>query len=149
MSEIRYHFAGQAGYEIDCRAHKKIRVVFAMIDEDKTSTEWYLSAAKAGARSKEACDATEPPVKFGFRTDIGRTIPHPFKKKIAIGDGGGDEIEERVFFSDSGGSTKAGCQKDRGAEIPKSRFRERICRTALAGSRYGTGKSSVSLTWLQ
>lgn len=83
MSEIRYKFTGQAGYEIDCGSTKKIRVVFAMIDEDKTSIGWYLFASKAAAKKAKDCDF-DAPTKFGFRTDIGRTIPHTFKKHIAI-----------------------------------------------------------------
>lgn len=84
MSEIRYMFTGQAGYEIDCGAHKKIRVVFAMIDTEKTSIGWYLFSSKASAKAQKECDTTNAPDKFGHRADIGRLIPHVFKKDIAI-----------------------------------------------------------------
>ena len=37
MSDVKYWFTGQAGYELDCGSHKKVRAVFAMIAEDKSS----------------------------------------------------------------------------------------------------------------
>ncbi len=87
MSEIKYWFTGQAGYELDCGSHKKIRVVFAMIAEDKSSIGWYLFASTADAKSQKECAATDAAVvteQFAHRVDVGRLIPHTFKKKIAI-----------------------------------------------------------------
>lgn len=86
MSGEKYWFTGQAGYELDCGAHKKLRVVFAMIDEDKTSIGWYLFASKADAKTQKECEKAKNPSsdKFAFRNDIGRLIPHTFKKKIDI-----------------------------------------------------------------
>ncbi|VTZ27108.1 conserved hypothetical protein [Methylocella tundrae] len=84
--EVKYWFTGQAGYEMDCGAHKKLRVVFAMIDEDKTSIGWYLFASKADAKGQKECETTDVLItdQFAHRDDIGRLIPHTFKKKIAI-----------------------------------------------------------------
>lgn len=86
MSDIKYWFTGQGGYELDCGAHKKIRVVFAMISEDKSEIGWYLFASKADKKGQKECETTDVLItdQFGFRQDIGRLIPHIFRKKIAI-----------------------------------------------------------------
>ncbi len=83
MSEIKYWFTGQAGYELDCGSHKKIRVVFAMIAEDKSSIGWYLFSSTVDAKAQKQC-TTKDAEQFAHRSDIGRLIPHTFKKKIAI-----------------------------------------------------------------
>ncbi|ACK51306.1 hypothetical protein Msil_2376 [Methylocella silvestris BL2] len=83
---MRVKFSGQAGYEVDCGHHKKTRVVFGMIDDEKTTVAWYLFTSTADKKSQKECAANDAPasVKFGYRTDIGRTIPHSFEKKIAM-----------------------------------------------------------------
>ena len=87
MSDVKYWFTGQAGYELDCGNHKKVRVVFAMIAEDKSSIGWYMFGSAADVKSQKECTAKDAVVvtdQFAHRADIGRLIPHTFKKNIAI-----------------------------------------------------------------
>jgi hypothetical protein len=60
---------------------KKIRVVFGMVDENKTSMAWYLFSSDGVARAK---GAKAPPKRFGHRDAGGRNIQHTFKKKIRL-----------------------------------------------------------------
>src|SRR5687768_17527935 len=46
---VKFWFNAQAGYDVDTGRHKKIRVVFGMIDEDKTSMAWYLFSSDGDA----------------------------------------------------------------------------------------------------
>jgi len=100
--KVKYWFTGQAGYELDCGAHKKIRVVFAMISEDKSQIAWYIFASMPGKKDQKAwsgrdadkvvktgqaeCAKTSgAPDQFGYRSgSVGRLIPHTFEKKIGI-----------------------------------------------------------------
>lgn len=83
---VRYWFSGQACYEVDIGRLKKIRVVFGMIDEKKTSMAWYLFSSHGVAKSKGELANPDPmpPEQFGHRTGVGRSIPHTFKKKIGL-----------------------------------------------------------------
>ena len=74
---VRVHFNGQAGYEFDTGRLKIIRVVFGMIDEDRTSMAWYLFSSDGDAKSAK-------PVQFAHRDEGGRDIPHNFKNKIGL-----------------------------------------------------------------
>ena len=79
-------FNGQAVYEVDTGRVKKIRVVFGMIDETRTSMAWYLFSSDGVAKSKRelANPDNMPPEQFGHRTAGGRDIPHTFKKNIGL-----------------------------------------------------------------
>jgi hypothetical protein len=83
---VLFRFNGQAGYEVDTGRLKKIRVVFGMIDEKRTSMAWYLFSSDGDAKSKRelANPDNMPPEQFGHRDVGGRDIPHTFKKKIGL-----------------------------------------------------------------
>jgi hypothetical protein len=83
---VLYRFNGQACYEVDTGRLKKIRVVFGMIDEKRTSMAWYLFSSNGVAKSKRELANPDPmpPEQFGHRTAGGRDIPHTFKKKIGL-----------------------------------------------------------------
>ena len=81
---VLFRFNGQAGYEVDTGRLKKIRVVFGMIDEDKTSMAWYLFSSDGDAKAKSAISNKTPPVQFGHRDEGGRDIPHTFKNEIGL-----------------------------------------------------------------
>lgn len=85
---VLYRFLGQACYEVDTGRLKKIRVVFGMIDETRTSMAWYLFSSKGVAKSKRELANPDPmpPEQFGHRTVGGRDVPHTFKKKIGLGE---------------------------------------------------------------
>ena len=83
---VLFRFNGQAGYEVDTGRLKKIRIVFGMIDEKRTSMAWYLFSSDGHAKSKRelANPDNMPPEQFGHRDVGGRDIPHTFKKKIGL-----------------------------------------------------------------
>jgi hypothetical protein len=83
---VLFRFNGQAAYEVDTGRRKKIRVVFGMIDETRTSMAWYLFSSDGVAKSKRELANPDPmpPEEFGHRTVGGRDIPHPFKKNIGL-----------------------------------------------------------------
>ena len=83
---VLFRFNGQAVYEVDTGRSKKIRVVFGMIDETRTSMAWYLFSSDGVAKSKRelANPDNMPPEQFGHRTVGGRDIPHTFKKNIGL-----------------------------------------------------------------
>ena len=83
---VLYRFNGQAVYEVDTGRVKKIRVVFGMIDETRTSMAWYLFSSDGVAKSKRelANPDNMPPEQFGHRDKGGRDIPHTFKKNIGL-----------------------------------------------------------------
>ena len=83
---VLFRFNGQAVYEVDTGRQKKIRVVFGMIDENRTSMAWYLFSSDGVAKSKGelANPDNMPPEQFGHRTVGGRDIPHTFKKNIGL-----------------------------------------------------------------
>jgi hypothetical protein len=83
---VLFRFNGQAVYEVDTGRVKKIRVVFAMLDENRTSMAWYLFSSDGVAKSKgELANPDKmPPEQFGHRTEGGRDIPHTFKKTIGL-----------------------------------------------------------------
>jgi hypothetical protein len=83
---VLYRFNGQACYQVDTGRLKKIRVVFAMIDEKRTSMAWYLFSSDGDAKSKQelANPDNMPAEQFGHRDVGGRDIPHTFKKKIGL-----------------------------------------------------------------
>src|SRR3954467_13230610 len=84
--KVLYRFSGQACYEVDTGRLKKIRVVFGMIDEKRTSMAWYLFSSDGDAKSKRELANPDPmpPEEFGHRTVGGRDIPHTFKSKIGL-----------------------------------------------------------------
>ena len=83
---VLFRFNGQAGYAVDTGRLKKIRVVFGMIDEKRTSMAWYLFSSDGVAKSKQELANPDPmpPEQFGHRNVGGRDIPHTFKKKIGL-----------------------------------------------------------------
>jgi hypothetical protein len=83
---VLFRFNGQAAYEVDTGRLKKIRVVFGMIDEKRTSMAWYLFSSDGVAKSKRELANPDkmPPEEFGHRGVGGRDIPHTFKKKIGL-----------------------------------------------------------------
>ena len=83
---VLFRFNGQAGYEVDTGRLKKIRVVFGMIDEKRTSMAWYLFSSDGVAKSKvELANPDKmPPEEFGHRGVGGRDIPHTFKKNVGL-----------------------------------------------------------------
>src|SRR5215467_5164077 len=83
---VLFRFNGQAGYEVDTGRLKKIRVVFGMIDEKRTSMAWYLFSSDGHAKSKRelANPDNMPPEQFGHRDVGGRDISQTFKKKIGL-----------------------------------------------------------------
>jgi hypothetical protein len=83
---VLVRFNGQAMYEVDTGRVKKIRVVFGMIDESRTSMAWYLFSSDGVAKSKHelANPDNMPPEQFGHRTVGGRDPPHTFKKDIGL-----------------------------------------------------------------
>jgi hypothetical protein len=83
---VLFRFNGQAGYAVDTGRLKKIRVVFGMIDEKRTSMAWYLFSSDGDAKSKRelANPDNMPPEQFGHRDAGGRDIPHTFERKIGL-----------------------------------------------------------------
>jgi hypothetical protein len=83
---VLFRFNGQACYEVDTGRLKKIRVVFGMIDEKRTSMAWYLFSSDGDVKSKRELANPDPmpPEQFGHRDLGGRDIPHTFKKKIRL-----------------------------------------------------------------
>ena len=83
---VLFRFNGQACYEVDTGRLKKIRVVFGMIDEKRTSMAWYLFSSDGDAKSKRELANPDPmpPEQFGYRELGGRDIPHTFNKKIGL-----------------------------------------------------------------
>jgi hypothetical protein len=83
---VLYRFNGQVCYEVDTGRLKRIRVVFGMIDEERTSMAWYLFSSDGVAKSKGelANPDNMPAEQFGHRDAGGRDIPHTFKKKIGL-----------------------------------------------------------------
>jgi len=83
---ILFRFNGQACYEVDTGRLKKIRVVFGMIDEKRTSMAWYLFSSDGEAKSKRELANPDkmPPEQFGHRNEVGRDIPQTFNKKIGL-----------------------------------------------------------------
>lgn len=79
---VLFRFNGQAAYEVDTGRHKKIRVVFGMIDEKRTSMAWYFFSSDGVAKSKRELAHRDnmPPEQFAHRDKGGRDIPHTFKK---------------------------------------------------------------------
>ena len=84
--KVLFRFNGQAAYQVDTGRLKKIRVVFGMIDEKRTSMAWYLFSSDGDAKSKRelANHDPMPPEQFGYRDVGGRDPPHTFKKKIRL-----------------------------------------------------------------
>ena len=84
--KVLFRFNGQAGYEVDTGRLKKIRVVFGMIDEKRTSIAWYLFSSDGVAKSKRELANPDkmPPEQFGHRDLGGRDIPHTFKRIIRL-----------------------------------------------------------------
>jgi hypothetical protein len=85
---VLFRFNGQVAYEVDTGRRKKIRVVFGMIDETRTSMAWYLFSSDGVAKSKRELANPDkmPPEEFGHRGVGGRDIQHTFKKKIGLGE---------------------------------------------------------------
>jgi hypothetical protein len=83
---VLFRFNGQAGYEVDTGRLKKIRVVFGMIDEKRTSMAWYLFSSDGVAKSKRELANPDPmpPEQFARRDAGGRDIPHTFEKTISL-----------------------------------------------------------------
>jgi hypothetical protein len=83
---LLFRFNGQAAYVVDTGRLKKIRVVFGMIDEKRTSMAWYLFSSDGVAKSKRelANPDNMPPEQFGHRDVGGRDIPHTFTRKIGL-----------------------------------------------------------------
>lgn len=83
---VLFRFNGQAAYEVDTGRLKKIRVVFGMIDETRTSMAWYLFSSDGVAKSKRELANPDkmPAEEFGHRGLGGRDIPRTFKKKIGL-----------------------------------------------------------------
>jgi hypothetical protein len=83
---VLFRFNGQVAYEVDTGRRKKIRVVFGMIDETRTSMAWYLFSSDGVAKSKLELANPDPmpPEEFGHRDVGGRDIPHIFNKKIGL-----------------------------------------------------------------
>lgn len=83
---VLFRFNGQAAYEVDTGRRKKIRVVFGMIDETRTSMAWYLFSSDGVAKSKRELANPDkmPPEQFGHRGVGGRDIPHTFKRTIGL-----------------------------------------------------------------
>ena len=83
---VLFRFNGQAAYQVDTGRLKKIRLVFGMIDEKRTSMAWYLFSSDGDAKSKRelANHDPMPPEQFGYRDVGGRDPPHTFKKKIRL-----------------------------------------------------------------
>ena len=83
---VLFRFSGQAGYKVDTGHRKKIRVVFGMIDEKRTSMAWYLFSSDGEAKSKRELANPDkmPPEQFGHRNEVGRDIPQTFNKKIGL-----------------------------------------------------------------
>jgi hypothetical protein len=83
---VLFRFNGQAGYAVDTGRLKKIRVVFGMLNEQRTSIAWYLFSSDGDAKSKQELANPDPmpPEQFGYRTIGGRDIPHTFKKNIGL-----------------------------------------------------------------
>jgi hypothetical protein len=81
-----FRFSGQAAYEVDTGRLKKLRVVFGMIDEKRTSMAWYLFSSDGDAKSKRELANPDPmpPEQFADRDTGGRDIPHTFTKKIGL-----------------------------------------------------------------
>ena len=81
-----FRFSGQAAYEIDTGRLKKLRVVFGMIDKQRTSMAWYLFSSDGDAKSKRELANPDPmpPEEFGHRGVGGRDIQHTFKRKIGL-----------------------------------------------------------------
>jgi hypothetical protein len=76
----------EAGYAVDTGRRKKIRVVFGMIDDPRTSMAWYLFSSDGDAKTKQELSDPDPmpPEQFGHRDVGGRDIPHTFKKNIRL-----------------------------------------------------------------
>jgi hypothetical protein len=81
---VLFRFSGQAAYEVDTGRRKKLRVVFGMIDETRTSMAWYLFSSDGVAKSKSELANRDPmpPEQFGYRGVGARDISHRFKKNI-------------------------------------------------------------------
>ena len=85
IMKVLFRFNGQAAYQVDTGRLKKIRVVFGMIDEKRTSMAWYLFSSDGDAKSKrELANDPMPPEQFGYRQLGGRDPPRTFKKKIRL-----------------------------------------------------------------
>lgn len=86
IMSVLFRFNGQAAYEVDTGRRKKIRVVFGMIDETRTSMAWYLFSSDGVAKTKRELANPDPmpPEQFGHRAVGGRDIPHTFKKNIGL-----------------------------------------------------------------
>ena len=86
MVDVLFRFNGQAGYAVDIGTLKKIRVVFGMINENRTSMAWYLFSSDGVPKSKGELANPDrmPPEQFGHRSVGGRDIPHTFKNKIGL-----------------------------------------------------------------
>ena len=83
--KVLFRFNGQAAYQVDTGRLKKIRVVFGMIDRERTSMAWYLFSSDGDAKSKrELANDPMPLEQFGYRDVGGRDIPHTFDKKIRL-----------------------------------------------------------------
>jgi hypothetical protein len=83
---VLFRFNGQAGYAVDTGRSKKIRVVFGMIDDPRTSMAWYLFSSDGDAKTKQELSNPDPmPLEqFGHRAVGGRDIPHTFEKNIGL-----------------------------------------------------------------
>ncbi len=83
---VLFRFNGQAAYEVDTGRRKKIRVVFGMIDETRTSMAWYLFSSDGDPKTKRELANPDPmpPGQFGHRDVGGRDIPHTFKNDIGL-----------------------------------------------------------------
>jgi hypothetical protein len=83
---VLFRFSGQAGYIVDTGRRKKIRVVFGMIDETRTSMAWYLFSSDGDTKTKRELANPDPmpPEQFGHRGVGGRDISHRFNKKIGV-----------------------------------------------------------------
>ena len=86
IMSVLFRFNGQAAYEVDTGRRKKIRVVFGVIDETRTSMAWYWFSSDGVAKSKLELANPDPmpPEEFGHRAVGGRDIPHTFKKNIGL-----------------------------------------------------------------
>ena len=83
---VLFRFNGQAAFEVDTGRLIKIRVVFGMLDDTRTSMAWYLFSSDGVAKSKQELAKRDnmPPEQFGHRAIGGRDIPHVFDKDIGL-----------------------------------------------------------------
>lgn len=112
---VLYKLTGLTGFEVECGGGDKIRVVFAMIAEDKSNIAWYMFSSTPSAKAQKECASTDVWIiddPFGFRTDVGRLIPHTFHKKIGL-DGLADADKGTVAtlsFDAQAGGRLMGCR---------------------------------------